>query len=169
MMGLFCFWIAPAPLSAQRASRRVCVSTAVVIAATVLILFLCLHGPIGHIYASQFAGSSHKPSQGLTAETPAPKEGKSGASSSLPLFRLFLNVTLLKLAEAARMLAISRALVHRWVSEGRIPAIVLGVGPKGHRIIRIRAESIERFIADQEKESAAPSIRMKSNRKWEAS
>jgi len=68
----------------------------------------------------------------------------------------------LKLADAAKELAVSRSLVHRWVSEGRIPAIVLATGPRGNRIVRIRREAIEKFIAEREKESAAPAIRKSS-------
>src|SRR5215831_8624079 len=70
-----------------------------------------------------------------------------------------------KLATAAKKLDISRSLLHRWISEGKIPAIVLATGPRGHRILRIRPEAIERFIADQEKESAAPAV--ENHRKWD--
>jgi predicted site-specific integrase-resolvase len=76
---------------------------------------------------------------------------------------------LLKLQEAAKKLAISRSLLHRWIGEGRIACVILGKGPRGNRIVRVRPEAVEKFIIAREKESAAPNVRMKSNRKWEAS
>jgi len=74
----------------------------------------------------------------------------------------------LKLADGAKELGISRALLHRWISEGKIPAIVLATGPRGNRIVRIRPEAIEKFIAERERESAAPAVR-KSSKTGDAS
>jgi excisionase family DNA binding protein len=56
---------------------------------------------------------------------------------------------LLSLKHAAERMDVSRSLVFRWVDEGLIPITILGMGPKGNRIVRIDEADLEKFMRER--------------------
>jgi len=56
---------------------------------------------------------------------------------------------LLSLKHAAARMDVSRALVFRWVEHGLIPITILGIGPKGNRIVRIDEADLEKFMRER--------------------
>jgi excisionase family DNA binding protein len=60
------------------------------------------------------------------------------------------RVQLLKPQEAAQRLSVSRPLILKWVDEGKLPCVILGVGPSGKRILRIKETDLEKFITEHE-------------------
>ena len=64
-----------------------------------------------------------------------------------------MTTKLLTLAQTADILAVSRQTVMRMISEGVLPAICLRSG-KRKKIYRIRAEVLDRWLIDQEKQTA---------------
>ncbi len=55
---------------------------------------------------------------------------------------------LLTLRAAAQRLAVSKSLIKKWVAAGEIEVIRLGTGKR--RLIRIRPETLEEFVARRE-------------------
>ncbi len=52
--------------------------------------------------------------------------------------------TLLTVAEAARILSVSRGLIYQMIRRGELPALAI------HRVLRIRARDLDRFITDSD-------------------
>lgn len=63
-----------------------------------------------------------------------------------------LEKTLLRVGEAAEMLAVSRWTIYRWVEEGRLRGTKIGKGS-----LRIFRESIVALIENNENDIAGPS------------
>jgi excisionase family DNA binding protein len=57
---------------------------------------------------------------------------------------------LLKPQEAAEQLSVARTLILKWVEEGRLPGVILSVGPSGKRILRIKESDLEAFVKAHE-------------------
>ena len=55
---------------------------------------------------------------------------------------------LLTLQAAADRLSVSKSLIKKWVAEGVIEVVRLGTGKR--RLIRIRPETLEAFVAERE-------------------
>ena len=85
---------------------------------------------------------------------------------------------LFKPQEAANRLSVARTLVLKWIAEGKLPCVVLGVGPsfarkayerkgklikpkriEGKRIVRIKESDLEKFISAHENKVAERSTR----------
>ena len=58
-----------------------------------------------------------------------------------------LEPTLLKYNEAAEYLNVSSSTLYAMVSNGRVPVVRMGSGPKGKGITRFRHEDLEAFVA----------------------
>jgi excisionase family DNA binding protein len=61
----------------------------------------------------------------------------------------------LTVPEVAAELRIDRGTVYRLIRRGVLPTVQIGTGPGPGQIIRIRADALERFIADREAKSHA--------------
>jgi predicted site-specific integrase-resolvase len=56
---------------------------------------------------------------------------------------------LLSLKHSAERMDVSRSVVFRWVDQGLIPITILGMGPKGNRIVRIDEADLEKFMRER--------------------
>ena len=65
-------------------------------------------------------------------------------------------IPFLKIPEVAAELRIDRSSAYRLIRSGQLPAIQLATGPGPGQILRVRADELERFIADRERNSCPP-------------
>jgi excisionase family DNA binding protein len=56
-------------------------------------------------------------------------------------------------AAAARELAVDRATIYRLIDGGQLPGVRFGAGAGRGKLLRIRAQDLERFIAERETKS----------------
>jgi len=59
----------------------------------------------------------------------------------------------LTVPEVTAELRIDRATVYRLIRRGQLPIVQIGTGPGPGQILRVRADALERFIADREAKS----------------
>ncbi len=62
----------------------------------------------------------------------------------------------LTVPEVAAELRIDRATVYRLIRRGQLPTVQIGTGPGPGQILRVRADALERFIADREAKTSCP-------------
>ena len=75
------------------------------------------------------------------------------ANSSDKPAQMPLNLKMFTVAETAAILDVSRKLVSNWIHAGDLPAIRLG---PGKRLLRIRQQDLEQFIAQGEINTEEP-------------